>query len=226
MSEVGLGDRFNHVLEKVRAVVNASNDRIRMLKDLMKTALLTYVQKTHDTQTGRLIFHKAIMAGSDTMLTVTAATMLANVLADSHGDQAQALLQGVAAKLSGKREMGSEIWENASGGAVSTGAIAITSGGKKKKRQDSIFAESVRWDDLQGRPDIMEQLAEIINLAENKVISDILIDPTTAELLLATHGAMTPSNQRRFEAKPLSEMIQIAHRSVQRGLIRVVLENG
>ncbi len=283
----GMGDRFNHVLEKVRAAVGSSNDRVRMLKDMMKASLLTYVQKTHDAPTGRQIFHKAIMAGSDTMLTVTAATMLANALAGSHADQAESLLKGIAAKLSGKHEMG--MWENASGAAVSVGATTAPNGKKQKmRRRDSIFAEDedwdinhdendpveqaawrkmihkkypghlggrvdpvvnppldadadmtnvvpfkrkqtesyLNWDDLQERPDMMQKLVDVVDLQEDKVIANILVDPVTAELILAVRESLTPGNQRRYEAMPLNEMIQIAYRAVQRGLIQVVMEDG
>lgn len=233
---VGMGDRFSKAIDRVRASLNQQGgDRIRTLMDMMKSAILTYIQRTHDVRTGREVFNRAVRSGGDTMLTVTGATILANALAGNHSEQAQTLLRGVAAKLSGAQPVA----ENASGAAVSTGAIATVTGplgAKKRKaqmirRQNSIFAEdnkplvcSLSWNDLEGQPDTIQKLNEIIESMKNAVVEGVLIDPSTAELVLAVHDSLSGRKQRRYAGKPVSEMIEIAHRAVQRGIISVVME--
>lgn len=221
---IGVGDRFNRAIERVRAVVNRQGtDRIRTLKDMMKSALMTYVRNTQDVVTGREIFHRAIMSGGDTMMTVTGAAILANALAGRHKDQAQTLMKGVAGRLSGPQRPGMQ--ENASGAAVSAGAIATVSMGKKKKRrEDSIFAEQLTWDDLVGEPAVIDKLYEIVASGQDKLIETTIIDPATAELILAVHGAMAPDKQKRYANKSIEEMVQIAEWAVQRGIIQIVVE--
>lgn len=220
---LGVGNRFNQAIERVRAVVNKQgSDRISTLKDMMKSALTTYVQNTRDVITGRDIFHRAIMSGADTMLTVTGAAILANALAKRHGDQAKTLMKGVSSRLSGPQ---SSMHENASGGAVSAGAIAAVPTGKKKKlirRPDSIFAEALSWDDLVGHPAVIDQLTEVAYSGKETLIENVLVDPITAELVLAVHDSLASDKKRRYESKSIAEMIMIAERAVERGIIQVV----
>src|SRR5258708_17594899 len=118
---IGVGNRFAQAVERVRAVVNRQGtDRIRTLKDMMKSALMTYIRNTHDVVTGREVFHRAIMSGGDMMLTVTAVAILANALTGRHKDQAQALMKGIAGKLSGPQPA---MQENASDAAVSADGV-------------------------------------------------------------------------------------------------------
>lgn len=138
---VGISDRFADVIDKVRgAAKKTGSDQIRTLVAMMKAALAAYVKKTHDAMTARGIFHDAVMGGGDAMLTVTAAAILANALCGHHAKQAQSLMQCIAKRLSGPQR---RMHENASGGAVGTGAIAAVEMGQKKKKPktDSIFAE-------------------------------------------------------------------------------------
>jgi hypothetical protein len=222
---VGLGDRFSQVIARVKAAAaRMGSDSIRTIKDMMKSALLTYVEKTNDTQTAREIFHRAIMSGADTMLTVTGATILANALAGQHKQQATALVRGVAGRMSGKQPVG----ENASGGAVSAGAIAVatTPANKKKqiiRRQNSIFAETVTWEDLQGIPQTIGLLENVAYGNKSVQIEGIIVDPTTAELILAVHQSLDTEKKPQYEAKSLKEMIDIAYRAVERGLISVTM---
>lgn len=225
---IGLGDRFSKVIDRVKAVAMQTGDSIRTIKDMMKAALLTYVQKTNDTQTAREIFHRAITTGADTMLTITGAAILANALAGQHQQQATGLIRGIASKMSGKQPA---VVENASGGAVSTGSIAVaTSPINKKKqiirRQDSIFAEQISWEDLQGLPVTISLLENVVERNETIQIEGVMVDPTTAELVLSVHRSLASNKQRQYECKSLDEMIGIAYRAVQRGLINVVMEEG
>lgn len=221
---IGVGNRFSQAIERVRAVVNRQGtDRIRTLKDMMKSALMTYVRNTQDVVTGREIFHRAIMSGGDTMLTVTGATILANALAGRHADQAKTLMKGIAGRLSGKRPA---MAENASGSAVSAGAVATVPSGKKKllKRADSIFAEGLSWDDLMGEPAVMTKLAEIADSGMEKLIENVMVDPMTAELVMVAHNMLSPSKKRQYENKTIEEMIDLAERAVRRGIINVSIE--
>lgn len=139
---IGLGDRFNRVIEKVRMSANRTGkDRIRTLKDMLKSALATYVRNTNDAMTARGVFHRSIKGGSDIMLSVAAATILANALCGNHSKEAQTLMQRVAGKLTGRQPI--PAMENASGAATGAGSIATVADKKKKllRRNDSIFAE-------------------------------------------------------------------------------------
>jgi hypothetical protein len=219
---VGIGDRFSNAVDRVRAVINQqTGDRIRTLMDMMKSALVTYVRNTQDVLTGREIYHHALKSGSDNMLTVTGAAILANALSGRHKDQAKALMKGVGARLSGAQ---SGIQENASSGAVSAGAIATAPTEKKKKREDSIFAEELSWDDLIGEPAVIEKLTQIAYHGQETIIENVLVDPTTAELVLAAHDMMAPDKRRLYGNKSISEMIRIAERAVERGIIQVIIE--
>ncbi len=225
---IGLGDRFGKVLDKVQASLNThGTDRVRTLKDMMKSSLITYVRATHDAVTAREMYHRAIMSGSDTMLTVTAATILANALSGQHQDEAKMLIQQVASRLSGKQPRIPSM-ESASASAVGSGAIAVAAKGMKKKirRRDSIFAEGdrVTWDDLIGNPTILDILREISEQGNSRPYDGVLVDPVTAELVLNVHQSLTKPNQQRYESRSLTEMIKIAHRAVERGLIEVVMQ--
>jgi hypothetical protein len=221
---IGLGDRFSKAIDRVKSALSTQGrDKIRTLKDMMKSAVLTYIQRTHDAMTGREIYHRAIMSGGDQMLTVTGAAILANALASHHSDQAMALMKGIVKKLSGPQM----VPENASAAAVSAGAIATIPMNKKKGkiiRRDSIFAENLSFNDLEGNPDTITMLSEIINTTETLVIEGVVVDPTTAELVLAVHDSLPEDQRRRYAAKPVSEMAGIAYRAVQRGIISVVME--
>ena len=295
---VGMGERFSKAIDRIRASLSQmKGDRIRTLMDMMKSSILTYIQRTHDVRTGREVFNRAVRSGGDTMLTVTGAAMLSNALASNHAEQAMTLLKGVAAKLSGAQpkpvtenadmmlepicvdielfirmlefaredakddlilhkvieraeELGhrgkkildmsdytfltqdqshSQVSENASGAAVSSGVIATFATGNKKRkpvirRRDSLFAEDLSWNDLEGQPDTIQKMNEISDTMENMIIEGVIVDPSTAELVLAVHDSLSGQKQHRYASKPVSEMIEIAHRVVQRGIISVVME--
>src|ERR1044071_2088900 len=136
----GLGDRFARVLEKVRATVDQhGSDRVRTLRDIMKSALMNYVRKTHDAVTARDMYHRAVMSGTDVMFTVAAAAFLANALSGPHENEAKMLMRQVAGRLTGRQPV--PAMENASGAAVGSGSIAVAAKGMKKRRRDSIFVE-------------------------------------------------------------------------------------
>lgn len=84
--------------------------------------------------------------------------------------------------------------------------------------------ESLEWGDLIDNPPIFEQLRKIAEGVENRVVSGVLVDPTTAELVLATHIGLSPDRRRRYESKNVNEMIRIANRLVAQGAISVVME--
>lgn len=218
---VGLGDRFAAVLDQVRATVsNDGADTVRNLKNMMKQVLSNYVSKTQDVVTGRHIFHNGIMQGQDTMITVTAAGLLANALAASHPKQAMLLMQQIGKKMTGQRPMS----ENASAGAVGAGAIATgaSSLGKKPlKRKESIFAE---WNDLLDQVPTIELVRESAYHGTDVQIDETLIDPTTAELILAAHAGLSPDRRERFASKPINEMVRIAHRLYERGGIQLIVD--
>jgi hypothetical protein len=222
---IGLGQRFAKILDRVQMIVNQSGaDEVRALKKMMQGVLADFVKRTKDAVTGRHIFHNAIMKGKDAMLTVTAAGLLANALAGQHPREAMQMMQQVGSRLTGEHPMA----ENSSAGAVAAGSIA-TVVNPKKRRKNSIFAEiernvSLQWKDLQDQPATLDQLREIANGTENRQIESVLVDPTTAELVLATHIALNPEKKRRYEAKPVSEMIRIAYRLLERGGIEVIME--
>lgn len=218
---IGLGARFDRVIEKVRASASrAGKDRIRTLKDMLRSALGDYVRKTGDAMTARDVYHRAIMSGSDMMLTCTAGAILANALHGQHANEAKSLLQQIASRLSGRQPAAAM---ESSGSAVGSGAVA-TRGGRKKRRRDSIFAEGLAWNDLLGLPVNLEILREIQETGVAKRHQGILVDPTTAELVLSVHHSIPAQNRHRFASKSIAEMIGIAHRCVQRGLIQVCLE--
>jgi predicted nucleic acid-binding protein len=215
---VGLGDRFAKIIDQVRAkVADASgNQDVRNLKEMMKTALQSYVQKTHDAQTARNIFHHAIMSGADTMLTVTASVIMATALAGQNIKTAQHIVQTIAGKLTGE-----QVAENASGAATGAGAVAVAPGVKKKRRKDSIFAEDLGWRDLQDKPEIMSLLVEIAQSGKDREIDGIMVDPVTAELVSAVHSSFSPKMQKYFVGNSLSEMIELANEMVRTGQISV-----
>lgn len=220
-SGIGLGARFDRVIEKVRASASrAGKDRIRTLKDMLRSALGDYVRKTSDAVTARDVYHRAIMSGSDMMLACTAGAILANALHGQHANEAKSLLQQIAGRLSGRQPPTAM---ESSGAAVGSGAVA-TRTGKKKRRRESIFAERLAWDDLLGLPARLETLREIRETGVAKRHNGVLVDPTTAELVLSVHHSIPPENRQRFASKSIAEMIGIAHRCVQRGLIQVCLE--
>ncbi len=216
---IGLGQRFSKILDRVQTIVNQSgSDQIRALKEMMKRVLSDYVKRTSDALTARHIFHNAIMQGKDTMLTVSAAGLLANALAGQHPQQATQLMQQVGSRLTGERPMS----ENSSGAAVSAGAIATTPTGlkAKKRRRGSIFAEGEVIQD----PHFIDLLREIANGTANRPVDGVLVDPTTAELVLAAHTALNPAKRRQFENKSISEMIRIANRLFEQGEIEIIVE--
>jgi hypothetical protein len=115
--------------------------------------LIKYIKATNDVQTGRELFHRAIMSGGEIMLTVTGAALLANVLASQHNGQAKSLMKSVLNKLNGK-----QVDENASSSATGSSSIATTVlRNKKNKDKDSIFAENITLEDLEEKPLIMER---------------------------------------------------------------------
>lgn len=218
---IGLGDRFGAIIDQVRekiARVGGRND-VRKLKEMMKDALTTYVKQTHDALTARDIFHRAIMSGADVMLTVTASVILANVLSKHNAQSAQHLIQVVAGRLSGNQPME----ENASGAATGAGAI-VGSVAKKKRRKDSIFAEDLQWRDLQDVPEVLDLLREIAEGVVDRKVDDVVVDPTTAELVLAAHQSLSPDRRKRFCHKTISEMIAISDHMVEQGFLQVILE--
>jgi hypothetical protein len=221
---IGLGARFNKVLGQVRDIIGqGGGDAIRTLKEMMKNVLINYVKRTNDTITARNIFHNAIMQGQDTMLTITAAGLLSNALAGQHPREAMQLMQQVGSRLTGQRPT---IGENASGAAVGAGSIAgVATGATTPKKRDkkSIFAE-ISWRDLQDQPPTINLLREIAADEINRPISGVLVDPTTAELVLATHTALSPDRRQRFEAKSVSEMIRIANRLFEQGGIELIVQ--
>lgn len=232
----GLGVRFATVIDKVRSAVQGTGEKIKTLKDMMKSALLTYAKNTNDIMTARAVYHRAIMSGGDTMLTVTGGTILANALAKQHGEQAKNLLRGISQKLSGAQP----VEENASGGAVSAGAIAtVATPGKTRKNRDKpkdsiflenstehIYTESLTLNDLLGIPETMKVLREVAETGCGRQHNGVMVDPTTAELVLSVHSSLKPKKRQEYEAKSYTEMVDIAYRAVQRGLIEVSMEEG
>jgi hypothetical protein len=151
---IGLGKRFSNIIDKVRNKVKSmGSDSIKSLKNIMKLSLIKYIKATNDVQTGRELFHRAIMSGGEIMLTVTGAALLANVLASQHNGQAKSLMKSVLNKLNGK-----QVDENASSSATGSSSIATTVlRNKKNKDKDSIFAENITLEDLEEKPLIMER---------------------------------------------------------------------
>lgn len=226
---LGIGNRFANAIDKVRMSLNQQKgDRFRRLMDMMKSALLTYVRSTHDAVTGREVWHRGLHShNSDLMMTITAAACLANALMKQSPDQAQNFLRGIAKKLSGAQKKAPAMIENSSGAAVSAGSVAAFAMGSKKKkmrRPDSIFAEDMSWLDIQEFPDAISTMQQIVQENQNKHYAGVLVDPATAELVLAVHSSLRPEKRIVYEGKPINEMIGIAFRAVQRGLIQVVME--
>lgn len=84
--------------------------------------------------------------------------------------------------------------------------------------------ESLEWNDLIDNPPIFESLRKIAEGVQNREIQGVVVDPTTAELVLATHIALTPDRRRRYESKSVDEMIRIANRLVEQGAITVEMD--
>jgi hypothetical protein len=218
---VGLGARFTKVLDQVRNIVSTGNDRVRAAKEMMKRVLTDYTKRTNDAVNARDIFYNAIHQGTDDMITVAAAGLLANALARQHPQQAVQMMRSVGSRMTGERP---PVSENASGAATGSAAIAaVPTGVKAKRRKESIFAE-MSWDDLQDRPPTINLLRETAGGIENRSIGGILVDPTTAELVMATYVGLDPQRKRRFEAKEVSEMIRIATRLFEQGAIQIIVE--
>lgn len=231
---LSLGDRFSSIIDRVRGALGEMGaEHIRNLKEMMKIALQDYVRKTRDAITARELFHSAIMSGSETMLNVTASAILANALAKHNPNSAQDFVQKVAGKI-----LGREIAENASVAAVGSAAIATVPAGPKRKRKarkDSIFVsdggyqksvrnESLGWQDLQDHPDLIETLRKIVHYGRQQLIDGVIVDPTTAELVLVTDQSLNGESQRSFRTKTLSEMIEFSTFLVEQGFLQVYME--
>lgn len=84
--------------------------------------------------------------------------------------------------------------------------------------------ESLTWDDLLGNATLIEVLREVADCGCERKVGGVMVDPTTAELVVAAHQALSPANRRKFHTKTLPEMVQIANRMVERGFLSVVME--
>jgi hypothetical protein len=95
------------------------------------------------------------------------------------------------------------------------------------KRSYNNLDESMTWADIQDPDTVhMQIIREVAGGVGNRVVGGVLIDPTTAEMVVATYLALSPDRQTRYAGKNVSEMVRIAEKIFEKGGIEVVMEEG
>lgn len=84
--------------------------------------------------------------------------------------------------------------------------------------------QRLTWNDIQDLPATLDLMEEIVRRGRPQDIDGVLVDPTTAELVISVHRGMTTEEARDYEGRPLSEMILIAEQMVEEGLMAIILE--